>query len=170
MKRNLETCISFFSLIVASGSFFASFWFANEARERDFLYKSYDRFGRIFTIQSEFKQEMVQWSDKLEDGYSLDDQKKAIFYIAPRAKKTIDRMLQEIHIHQFAMSNEEYEKIKELAKDVQDHYDNWEKAIHRKQPSGENFLAYFKALYLFLDHVRYTVNSSMANIAEQIRP
>ena len=169
MKLDAGDIASFAAVVVSVASLGISIWFGQDARERDFLYKSYERLGQLATTIHTNTENFAQ---RLSDARRATSGEEATRQLAKFMIETVDevtRAKQEIAIHQFAMDEATFATLNQQVNKVHELYNHWDEARKKQEATEEDIREYAEAVGRFWKQMNEAVSTSIAEIARQLR-
>ena len=169
MKLGAGDLASFAAVVVSVASLGISIWFGQDARERDFLYKSYERLGQLATTVHTSIENSAQ---RLSEANRATPGEEATRQLGKFMIETVDeitRAKQEISIHQFAMDEATFVTLNQHVNKVHELYNHWDEARNKQEATEEDILEYAGAVQRFWNQMNEAVSASIAEIARQLR-
>lgn len=171
MKFDSRDTIAICSAIIAVVSLGVTIWIGQEARERDFLFKSYERLGHLSTATFKNAENIARWRNQAKKLSSCDEMTKELD-IACYMVDTFDevaRARQEIILHQFAMDEDTFTMLNKHVGNISKYYRHWDEARKKSQDTEKYIEKYASALDLFWDEMRKAIDGSLAETARRLR-
>lgn len=159
----------FAAIVIALVSLGVSFWFGRDAREREFLYKSYSRLGDLAIVIYKNIENVSTWQDNVRAVSSPEEATKLLHKFKVETMDEVTRAKQNIFLHQYALSEEKFAALNRYAKNVSDSFELWDKASRKNQATEENATAYAESLNCFWEQMKEAVEASLTEIAHRLR-
>lgn len=138
-------------------------------RKRDYQLRSYEQLAHLSIVVFQNIENKRRRLDQARKASSPDEATELLGSYMTDTVDEVTRALHQLDLNRFSMDEETFVAIKGGGRDVEKHYNRWHEAAQKGQATADQIFAYTEALDAFWDQMRETVDSSLGEIARQLR-